>query len=60
MVESGFQMPFEKPISKLLLQPITTGANSAMDKSEFQVISSNFQEKSRVLAEIGFGLLLIG
>jgi len=31
-----------------------------MDKSEFQVISSNFQEKSRVLAEIGFGLLLIG
>ena len=31
-----------------------------MDKSEFQVISSNFLEKSRVLGEIGFGLLLIG
>ena len=60
MVQSGFQIPFEKLIPKLLLQPITTGAKSAMDKSEFQVISSNFLEKSRVLGEIGFGLLLIG
>ena len=35
---SGFQMTVEKPRPKQLLRPITTGANSAMDQSQFLAI----------------------
>ena len=50
-------MTVEKPKPKQLLQPITTGANSAMNQSEFLVITSNSlkeREKSRVHGAIGF------
>ena len=53
-----FQMTVEKPIPKQLLRPITTGANSAMNQSEFLVITCNSlkeQEKSRVQGAIDFG-----
>ena len=51
-------MTVEKPKPKQLLRPITTGANSAMNKSEFLLIASNSlkgREKSRVHGAIGFG-----
>ena len=51
-------MTVEKPKPKQLLRPITTGANSAMNKSQFQAITCNSLEaweKSRVHDAIGFG-----
>ena len=50
-------MTVEKPIPKQLLRPITTGANSAMNQSQFLAITCNSleaREKSRVHGEIGF------
>ena len=47
----------EKPKPKQLLRPITTGANSAMNQSEFLAIICNLlkaREKSRVHGAIGF------
>ena len=55
---AGFQMTVEKPQPKELLRPITTGANSAMNQSEFSGITCNLliaREKSRVHGAIGFG-----
>ena len=51
-------MTVEKPKPKQLLQPITTGAGSAMNQSQFLAISCNSleaREKSRVHGAIGFG-----
>ena len=51
-------MTVEKPKPKQLLRPITTGAGSAMNQSQFLVISCNSleaREKSRVRRAIGFG-----
>ena len=51
-------MTVEKPKSKQLLRPITTGANSAMNQSQFLAITCNLleaREKSRVHGAIGFG-----
>ena len=51
-------MIVEKPKPKQLLRPITTGAGSAMNRSQFLVISCNSleaREKSRVRGAIGFG-----
>ena len=51
-------MTVEKPKPKQLLRPITTGANSAMNQSQFLAIIRNFfkaREKSRVHGAIGFG-----
>ena len=51
-------MTVEKPKPKQLLRPITTGANSVMNQSEFLLITSNSlkgREKSRVHGAIGFG-----
>ena len=51
-------MTVEKPKPKQLLRPITTGANSAMDQSQFLAItcsSLEAREKSRVPGAIGFG-----
>ena len=51
-------MTVEKPKPKLLLRPITTGANSAMNQSRFLAITCNSlkaREKSRVHSAIGFG-----
>ena len=50
-------MIVEKPIPKQLLRPITTGANSAMNQSQFLAINCNLlkaQEKSRLHDAIGF------
>ena len=50
-------MTVEKPKPKQLLRPITTGANSVMNQSEFLVITCNSlkgREKSRVHRAIGF------
>ena len=50
-------MTVGKPIAKKLLRPIKTGANSAMNQSEFLAISCNFlnaREKSRVQDAIVF------
>ena len=55
---SGFEMTVEKPKPKQLLRPITTGANSAMNQSQFLAITCNSlkeREKSRVHGAIGFG-----
>ena len=55
---SGFQKTVEKPKPKQLLRPITTGADSAMNQSQFLAISCNSleaREKSRVHGVIGFG-----
>ena len=52
-------MTVEKPKPKQLLRPITTGANSAMNQSQFLAITCNSleaREKSRVHGAIGFGL----
>ena len=51
-------MTVEKPKPKQLLRPITTGADSAINQSEFLAITYNSlkaQEKSRVHGAIGFG-----
>ena len=51
-------MTVEKPKPKQLLRPIPTGANSAMDQSQFLAITCNSleaREKSRVHGAIGFG-----
>ena len=51
-------MTVEKPKPKQLLRPITTGANSAMNQSQFPAITCNSlkaREKSRVQGAIGFG-----
>ena len=51
-------MTVEKTKPKLLLRPITTGANSAMNQSEFLAFNCNLLkalEKSRVQGAIGFG-----
>ena len=50
-------MTVEKPKPKELLRPITTGADSAMNQSQFLAISRNSleaREKSRVHGAIGF------
>ena len=50
-------MTVEIATLKLLLRPITTGPNSAMNQSQFLAITCNLpkaREKSRVLAAIGF------
>ena len=52
-------MTVEKPKPKQLLRPITTGANSAMNQSQFLAIICNSlkaREESRVHGAIGFGL----
>ena len=52
-------MTVEKPKPKQLLQPITTGADSAMNQSQFLAITCNSleaRERSRVHGAIGFGL----
>ena len=51
-------MTVEKPKPKQLLRPITTGAGSAMNQSQFLAILCNSlqaREKSRVHGAIGFG-----
>ena len=51
-------MAIEKPKPNQLLRPITTGANSAMNQSQFLAITRNShkaREKSRVHSAIGFG-----
>ena len=51
-------MTVVKPKPKKLLRPITTGANSAMDKSQFLASTCNSleaREKLRVHGAIGFG-----
>ena len=51
-------MTVEKPKPKQLLPPITAGANSAMNQSQFLAITCNSleaREKSRVHGAIGFG-----
>ena len=51
-------MTVEKPKPKQYLRPITTGAGSAMNPSQFVAIICNSlkaREKSRVHREIGFG-----
>ena len=50
-------MTVKKPKPKQLLRPITTGANSAMNQSQFLAITCNSleaREKSRVHGAIGF------
>ena len=51
-------MTVEKPKPKQLLRPMTTGADSAMNQSQFLAITCNSlkaREKSRVQGAIGFG-----
>ena len=51
-------MTVEKPKPKQLLRPITTGADSAMNQSQFLAITCNSlraREKSRVRGAVGFG-----
>ena len=51
-------MTVEKPKPKQLLRPITTGADSATNQSQFLEITCNTlkaREKSRVHGAIGFG-----
>ena len=51
-------MTVEKPKPKQLLRPITTGANSAMNQSQFLAITCNSPEAreiSRVHGASGFG-----
>ena len=51
-------MTVGKPKPKQLLRPITTGADSAMSKSQFLAITCNSlvaREKSRVHGAVGFG-----
>ena len=51
-------MTVEKPKPKQLLRPITAGAGSAMNQSQFLAIICNLlkaREKSRLHGAIGFG-----
>ena len=51
-------MTIEKPKPKQLLRPITTGADSTMNQSQFLAITCNSRkgrEKSRVYGANGFG-----
>ena len=51
-------MTVEKPKAKQLFGPITTGAGSAMNQSQFLAITCNLlkaRERSRVQGAIGFG-----
>ena len=52
-------MTVEKPKPKRLLQPITTGAGSAMNQSQFLTMTCNdlleAQKKSGIHGAIGFG-----
>ena len=51
-------MTVEKPKTKQLLQPITTGADNQINQSQFLAITCNSleaREKSRVHGAIGFG-----
>ena len=51
-------MTVEKPKPKQLLRPITSGAGSAMNQSQFLAITCNSleaREKSRVRGAVGFG-----
>ena len=51
-------MTVEEPKPKRLLRPITTGADSAINQSQFLAITCNsleVQEKSRVHGAVGFG-----
>jgi len=51
-------MTVEKPKPNQLLRPITTGADSAMNQSQFLAITCNsleVQEKARVHGAVGFG-----
>ena len=51
-------MTVEKPKPKQLLRPITTGADSVTNQSQFLAITCNTlktREKSRVHGAIGFG-----
>ena len=51
-------MTVGKQTPKLLLRPITTGATSAMNQSEYLALTYNLlkaREKSRVERAIGFG-----
>ena len=51
-------MSVEKPKPKQLLRPITTGADSEMNQSQFLAITCNSlkaREKLRVHGAIGFG-----
>ena len=51
-------MIVEKPKPKQLLRPITTGAGSTMNQSQFLAIKCNSleaRERSRVHGAIGFG-----
>ena len=53
-----FSNDCRKTNSKVLLQPITTGANSAAKQSEFLAVTCNLlkgREKSRVQGAIGLG-----
>ena len=57
LLQSGFQMTVEKPKPKQLLRPLTTGAGSAMNQSQFLAITCNSleaREKSCVHGAIGF------
>ena len=49
-------MTVEKPKPKQILRPITTGAGSAMNQSQFLCNSLEARERSRVHGAIGFGL----
>ena len=52
-------MTVENPKPKQLLPPVTTGAGSAMNQSQFLAITCNSlqaRERSRVHGAIGFGL----
>ena len=53
-------MTVKKPKPKQLLLPITTGASSAMNQSQFLAVTCNSleaREKSRVHDAIGFGFV---
>ena len=52
-------MTVEKPKPKQLLRPIKTGANSAMNQSQYLATTCNSlkaREESRARGAIGFGL----
>ena len=52
-------MTVENPKPKQLLRPITTGAGSAMNQSQFLAITCNSleaRERSRIHGASGFGL----
>ena len=55
---SDFQMTVEKAILKLLLQPITTGVNNAINQSEFVAIIRNLL-KARVESHLKVRLVLV-